>query len=288
MEKRSIFHIPYSIFHIPYSIFHILIFVFFLVSCDFENLLEPSYNDPVKEYLKEYTENAAIEKVTLPSGEKNPQGILCLSSLSDKTLSFYLRNPQNYILNFDFDFNEDEIQSVAQSGGYGFIQNSDKKSGTLTLNKDFLYSVDAGNIGKKNISGFITITEPKSGRNFESYPISFHANTAPPSVQGAVFQRSSEGDDAKYIICFFMPDMSHNSMALHTKDTRIIYVNDEKKYTKQGMIYTSGKKMKTALGNYLMKIPILLQQVLLFTPFQIKHTHLILPIVQKGIAPFIM
>ena len=216
--------------------------VILLSSCDFTTLLEPSYDEPVREFFKEYTENAAIEKVTLPAGLKNSSGIICVSSENDSLVSFYMRNPQKYTLSFDFDFNEDDVQVEAASTGFSFTQSDDKNGGTLTFNKDFLYSVDAGNLGGKNISGSISLTEPKSGRSFSSYPISLHANTEPPVIQGAVFQRSSQSDDAKYIVCFFMPNMNDSSMALHTKDTHVIYVNDEKKYTKEGLIYSSGQK----------------------------------------------
>ena len=216
--------------------------VILLSSCDFTTLLEPSYDEPVREFFKEYTENAAIEKVTLPAGLKNSSGIICVSSENDSLVSFYMRNPQKYTLSFDFDFNEDDVQVEAASTGFSFTQSDDKNGGTLTFNKDFLYSVDAGNLGGKNISGSISLTEPKSGRSFASYPISLHANTEPPAIQGAIFQRSSQSDDAKYIVCFFMPNMNDSSMALHTKDTHVIYVNDEKKYTKEGLIYSSGQK----------------------------------------------
>ena len=216
--------------------------VILLSSCDFTTLLEPSYNEPVREFFKEYTENAAIEKVTLPAGLKNSSGIICVSSENDSLVSFYMRNPQKYTLSFDFDFKEDDVQVEAASTGFSFTQSDDKNGGTLTFNKDFLYSVDAGNLGGKNISGSISLTEPKSGRSFSSYPISLHANTEPPAIRGAVFQRSSQSDDAKYIVCFFMPNMNDSSMALHTKDTHVIYVNDEKKYTKEGLIYSSGQK----------------------------------------------
>ncbi len=229
------------------NLFTGIIFLFsalFFVSCDFGTLLEPSFNDPVNNFFKEYTENSAIERVALPSGTENPSGILCIPSSRDGIISFYMRNPQKYTLTFDFNFAETSVKSES-SNGYTFIQNSDKNGGTLTFNSSFLNLVDAGNIGGKNISGSITLTEPKSGRQFASFPITLHANTAPPSVLGAAFQRSSEGDDAKYIVCFFMPNFNDSSMALHTQDTHVIYVNGEKKYTKQGLIYKSATKDET-------------------------------------------
>ena len=226
------------------NLFTGIIFLFsalFFISCDFGTLLEPSFNDPVNNFFKEYTENSAIERVTLPSGTESPSGILCIPSSRDGIISFYMRNPQKYTLTFDFNFAENSVKA-ASSNGYTFIQNSDKNGGTLTFKSDFLSLVDAGNIGGKNISGSITLTEPKSGRQFASFPITLHANTAPPSVLGAAFQRSSEGEDAKYIVCFFMPNFNDSSMALHTQDTHVIYVNGEKKYTKQGLIYKSATK----------------------------------------------
>ena len=215
--------------------FFLLLFIsLFFLSCG--EILSPTFDEPVRAYFEEYTNNAAIEKHTFPSGVENPDGILCITSESDGVISFEMRNPQKYLLNFDFDFSESEIKDIASSG-YSFTQASDGAGGTLTFSRDFLNRVDSGNLAGKNISGLITIVEPKSGRSFKSYPITLHANTAPPSVLGAAFQRSSEGDDAKYIVCFFMPNMNHNLMALHTNDTHVIYVNGKTKYIKGSQIY---------------------------------------------------
>lgn len=224
--------------------FFLLLFIsLFFLSCG--EILSPTFDEPVRAYFEEYTNNAAIEKHTFPSGVENPDGILCVTSESDGVISFEMRNPQKYLLNFDFDFSENGIKEIVESSDYSFTQASDRAGGTLTFSRDFLNRVDSGNIAGQNISGLITIVEPKSGRSFKSYPISLHANTAPPSVLGAAFQRSSEGDDAKYIVCFFMPNFNDSSMALHTQDTHVIYVNGEKKYTKQGLIYNSGIKDET-------------------------------------------
>ena len=218
----------------------LLLFSFLILSCDFDTLFGPSYDDPVKDFFKEYTETAAIEKLTLPSGTENRAGILCVPAENDSTASFYMRNPQGYTLDFGFAFDEDAVQAAAADTGFSFTQSDDKNGGTLTFSKNFLYSVDSGSIGGKDISGSITLTEPKSGRNFASYPITLHANTPPPSVQGAAFQRSSADDSATYIVCFFMPDTSQACMALHANDTHVLYVNGEKRYMKQGLLYASG------------------------------------------------
>ena len=224
--------------------FFLLLFIsLFFLSCG--EILSPTFDEPVRAYFEEYTNNAAIEKHTFPSGVENPDGILCITGESDGVISFEMRNPQKYLLNFDFDFSESEIKDIAD---YSFTQASDRAGGTLTFSRDFLNRVDSGNLAGKNISGLITIVEPKSGRSFKSYPITLHANTAPPSVLGAAFQRSSEGDDAKYIVCFFMPNMNDSNMALHTQDTHVIYVNGEKKYTQQGLIYKSDTKDES--GNF--------------------------------------
>ena len=83
--------------------FFLLLFIslFFLSSGD---ILSPAFDEPVRAYFEEYTNNAAIEKHTFPSGVENPDGILCVTSESDGVISFEMRNPQKYLLNFDFDF----------------------------------------------------------------------------------------------------------------------------------------------------------------------------------------
>ena len=227
--------------------FFLLFISLFFLSCG--DILSPAFDEPVRAYFEEYTNNAAIEKHTFPSGVVNPDGIICVTSESDGVISFEMRNPQKYLLNFNFDFSESGIKnSLTSPSDYSFTQTSDRMGGTLTFSRDFLNRVDSENISGKNISGLITIVEPKSGRSFKSYPINIHANTAPPSVLGAAFQRSSEGADAKYIVCFFMPDMSHTSMALHKNDTHVFYVNGEKKYIKGSQIYKTASVDET--GNW--------------------------------------
>ncbi len=211
-------------------------------------LFSPTFDEPVKHFFEEYTNSAAIEQETLPQGTETPAGILCVSSSGNAEVTFILRNPQQYKLNFAYEFNSPEVSAKAQeltAAGYTvytFTQSTDTYSGKLNFSKDFLYSIDESNAGKKDISGYITITEPKSGRSFASYPVSFHANSAPPSVQGVCFQRSSESDGATYIVCFYMPDTGSSVMALHKEDTHTVYINGVKKYTKDGQIYTSASK----------------------------------------------
>ena len=85
--------------------FFLLLFIsLFFLSCG--DILSPAFDEPVRAYFEEYTNNAAIEKHTFPSGVENPDGILCVTSESDGVISFEMRNPQKYLLNFDFDFSE--------------------------------------------------------------------------------------------------------------------------------------------------------------------------------------
>ncbi|MBQ9623003.1 MAG: hypothetical protein IJR39_06680, partial [Treponema sp.] len=72
---------------------------FILPACDFENVLEPTFNDPAKEFFKEYTESAAVMQHQILVPTYNDGSLhLCISSMEDGTVTLFMRNPQRYKL----------------------------------------------------------------------------------------------------------------------------------------------------------------------------------------------
>lgn len=206
-------------------------FSVFLFSCDV-------MNNSMAAFFKEYTENAAIEKMVI-NGEfpKNPSGITCLSCDEDVSIDFFMRNPQKYRLNFTYDFEDSDAQAALATYPISYVQSGDRNSVRFTLPRDFLKAVD---LSSKQLSGKITLTEPSTGRKFADYPVTLHANTVPPAVENACFQLSAS-NGGTYIICFYLPNVNPSidstDMSLHTNDTKKIIINGMTRYFKGGTIY---------------------------------------------------
>lgn len=221
----------YSIF-----IFSSLIFS----SCNFETVFTPDWDEPAKHFFKEYTEKAAIEMHELASEyPQGPDKITYLTSENDVTVTFYLRNPMDFILEPSFVIDE------GSSDGVEIIQDPiDRGLIYLTYPQSFLFERDCNN---KNISGTVKLFRPKTEQYYESYSYTYKVNSAPPAVQRAIFQADSiNGPERKYIVCFYIPELTHESMKVHKNDTRIIFIDgiDEahKKYFNGGKIYNKAEK----------------------------------------------
>jgi hypothetical protein len=207
--------------------------VFLFSACDLNSLLNPDYDEPVNEFLKEYTETAGIMAMELDgSYPVNSEGITCLPCTGDRKIKFYLRNPQNYTLNVSME-TEDSVNTdvtVKQD-------KNDKSLITLLYPKDYLLNKDK-DMADKNISGVIKIVEPKSGRSFADYSVSLHANSLPPAIKNAVFQvDSADINNANYVICFYFPELSTIENEIH-QDVNVLLVNGEKKYVSGTTIYS--------------------------------------------------
>ena len=110
----------------------------------------------------------------------------------------------------------------------------------LTYSQELLFNRDCSD---KDVSGTVGLFHPETGRTFDSYSFSYRVNTEPPSIQRAVFQASSaSGDERKYIVCFYLPELNNDSMQVHKNDTRIIYIDEVKKYFNGGKIFKTAEK----------------------------------------------
>lgn len=208
-----------------------LCLAFLFSSCD------SLFDVEVKEFFKEYTETAAIDSCEFnDSFLVNADGVKCFDSYDQKSVSFKLRNPQNYALKLSYEFNDSAAKTDNEANPYTLVLGASRDTATLTFSQAFLKARDCGT---KNISGKVTIFEPNSGRYFESYPLSINADSAPPAVKNACFQLSA-ADNGTYIICFYLPDVNWGGvpdMSRHSSDTKKIYFNGELRYFKDGKIY---------------------------------------------------
>ncbi len=177
--------------------------LFLLASCG--DFFSPDWGTPAREFFKEYTESAAIMQPEYDAEfPKNRDGIMCIPSTDDHTITFLLRNPQDYTLQPHYEF-ENSAFAGTLGTDYTFVQDPDDKSIVrLTFSKEYLRRIDDGD--DKDISGIVSFTEPRSGRVFDHYEIKAHANTTPPEILSPCFQLTSPSD-GEYVVCFYFPKL---------------------------------------------------------------------------------
>lgn len=164
------------------------------------------FREPVKEFFKEYTETASIEAhaINLDDVPVDKDGYKCIPSANMTSISFFMRNPQNYIINFDYKMDDENVQSVSQGDGY-FVMRQESADLTvmdLSLAVDFLREIDCGG----NLSSSISLTESKTLRVFDPYYFSLRCNSVPEPVRNlTVLQNNSTNT---YVLAMNMPDMS--------------------------------------------------------------------------------
>lgn len=189
---------------------------FFLTACDFENLLDPTFNEPAQEFFKEYTESAAVMQHQILVPTYNDGSLhLCISSMEDGTVTLFMRNPQRYKLDTTVTFStlDSEIDLSAVT-----IEQDTNDTLKLSMPVTFLVDTDEG----KEISPTVHLTEPRSGRNFGDYSFSLFSNTKPPELNNPTVLNDS---NTTFVIAFDMP--SQAELALRHKDLTSISVNGQ-------------------------------------------------------------
>lgn len=177
-------------------------------------VLSDSFNEPVKEYFKEYTETAAVMRYEITGGEWNldAEGRISLSSAKDTEITLYLRNPQG------FRFSESDASLVFSALDNSLVEKAfgleaDTNLVTVRQSQDdflvmkllfpssFLSSTETG----FDVSPNITLFHPETRVVFPTYSdLKVYSNSAPPSVYGSVLYKDSES--GKYVLLFNMPE----------------------------------------------------------------------------------
>ncbi len=209
-----------------------LVFLPFLLfaSCSF---FEESWNEPVNDYLKKYTETSAVTEYKVVSGNyEAASGNVFVSSSADFAVNLFLRNPQNYIFpddcirlsfpKFDKDSAEKKFGSKIDTSVISIVQ--DEKDSSILILKypsEFLLFAETG----FDISPEVRLFHPVSKVDFGSYT-SFRAfcDSPPPLIFGAVvYKNPSTG---KYVVFFNMPSKGLLS-GIHS-DIKSVSVNGKK------------------------------------------------------------
>ena len=209
-----------------------LVFLPFLLfaSCSF---FEESWNEPVNDYLKKYTETSAVTEYKVVSGNyEAAYGNVFVSSSADFAVNLFLRNPQNYIFpddcirlsfpKFDKDSAEKKFGSKIDTSVISIVQD-EKDSSILVLKypSEFLLFAETG----FDISPEVRLFHPVSKADFGSYT-SFRAScdSPPPLIFGAVvYKNPSTG---KHVVFFNMPSKGLLS-GIHS-DIKSVSVNGNK------------------------------------------------------------
>ena len=209
-----------------------LVFLPFLLfaSCSF---FEESWNEPVNDYLKKYTETSAVTEYKIVSGNyETASGNVFVSSSADFAVNLFLRNPQNYIFpddcirlsfpKFDKDSAEKKFGSKIDTSVISIVQ--DEKDSSILILKypsEFLLFAETG----FDISPEVRLFHPVSKADFGSYT-SFRAfcDSPPPLIFGAVvYKNPSTG---KHVVFFNMPSKGLLS-GIHS-DIKSVSVNGNK------------------------------------------------------------
>lgn len=192
-----------------HTVLAVLFSLILLTSCDY-------FNRPMLDYLEEWTNTAQVSKHTFDDTYPVTAGLPNVPSGEDRVITYYIINPQNYVLDSTVTFAHDETLVVDNNtpSDFAVVEQDlqDKNIIRLTLKN----SVGATGILPLDGTGTaitptITITEPNSGRKFNSYTVPFRINSAPVPVENPAILYDTT--DNTYVICFNMPDINKSEDA---------------------------------------------------------------------------
>ena len=197
--------------HKLFYIVFLLCFLIVFTGCEF-------FNRPMLDFLEEWTNTAQIGKHSLDGSYPETGGMVNLPSGSDRVITYYVTNPQNYDLGIEVMFDPmsgwDPIRTsnhpdFSTTSNQGTVEQDpiDKSIIRLTLNENALASLDGTG---STLNPTISIVEPNSGRTFGSYTIPIRVNSAPNKAKNAVIMTWHDGTVYKYAVLFHLPQDLNN------------------------------------------------------------------------------
>ena len=161
------------------------------------------FNEPVREYFDYYTNNAAIESVSIPKAIGTYNGMPVIDSSDNVEVYFTLRNPKNYKLRFEF-FSDPSTSAIPE-----FSPEQDPlnlSNSVISFQKAVLEGVETTSDGPRSVYGQIHLyIDDETNRELEpSYNFSMFINSYPLPVKNPLLQTTGEGT-GEYILCFFAP-----------------------------------------------------------------------------------
>ncbi|WP_155815448.1 right-handed parallel beta-helix repeat-containing protein [Treponema sp. JC4] len=197
-----------------------------LPSCDMFNL-------SVKDFFENSIDGLGIENITLPEGTQGSDGILCVATDSVQNLSFELRNPQKKAFSVKYEFEGDDVKTLAGDTALTYTQGSDRYSAKITFSQEFLFELDKANYDLKKLSGKIYLTDDSESVIYDTCNVSARANSIPPVALGAMLQADQGVAAGSYILCFYIPVLNGT---VHQKDLHKLIINGNAYYFSDGKI----------------------------------------------------
>ena len=196
---------------------NIVFSLIFFTSCE---LVLNSIDKPVKEFFLENTSTASINHHVINCETFiNPiTNAVTISSETDATVVFYMRNPQGFIFTngSNIFLRNDKLSPLPT-----LEQNlTDKSVLYLKLPKDSLkqFEIDSVTNGSnKTLDFLIELKHPISNVDFQSYSFSIDCNSIPPTIFSPVYYQT----DSNYVIAFNMPKKS-DVMSIHNDLKKLI------------------------------------------------------------------
>ncbi len=168
----------------------------------------PNFRDPVREYLEDWTNNAAIVRAEYPEAYPvDAEGVVSIPSGAMHSVNLILRNPQDY----------EVFASIARPAedfwnngtDYFLTPSADRRSILLSFDDDFLRARDLPD-GDNDITSSIILGDNGTGRTFEPYTLRLRCNSAPPLIQGACVMLNGNTQ----VVCFALDlsDLVHEDI----------------------------------------------------------------------------
>lgn len=183
---------------------NIVFSLIFFTSCE---LVLNSIDKPVKEFFLENTSTASINHHVINCETFiNPiTNAVTISSETDATVVFYMRNPQGFIFTngSNIFLRNDKLSPLPT-----LEQNlTDKSVLYLKLPKDSLKQFEIDSVingSNKTLDFLIELKHPISNVDFQSYSFSIDCNSIPPTIFSPVYYQT----DSNYVMAFNMPKKS--------------------------------------------------------------------------------
>ncbi len=166
----------------------------------------PNFHAPVREYLEDWTNNAAIVRAEYPEAfPTDSSGVVSLPSGADREVRLILRNPQDYDLRPTISAVNGE--TWYNGTDYSFTLSQDRRSLTLAFSEAFLQTRDPDG----DISSSILLIDDGTGRSFDPYVLPLRCNSAPPPILGSCVMMNGNSQ----VVCFSLDlsDSVHGDIA---------------------------------------------------------------------------
>lgn len=181
----------------------VIVLVLF-TSCE---LVLNSFDKPVKEFFLENTSTASIDHHVINRETfYNPKtNAVTISSETDVTIIFYMKNPQSFIFTNDSNI---FLKNDRLDPSPTLEQNlTDKSVLYLKLPKDLLRTFETESVKEnknKTLDFLIELKHPISNVDFQSYSFSIDCNSIPPTIFSPVYYKKA----SSYVMAFNMPKKS--------------------------------------------------------------------------------